>query len=980
MAGSDEGSEPRKRAAKKAPVAKKAAPAKKAPVAKKAAPAKKAPVAKKAAPAAERSSAAPIDESELLLPPMDRQTLGRLWSQTFTRYLAGLRANKRRMIISAAVGASFGWLANLIVMARTYDGFVVPPGSTASGQGNVLRGTSFWFVVSMIASAIVNHRLTVGSERFWADIRGFPDTIKAVVRDDAGALNHALFGFAGATLITYTFGPSLSGAVAVGLVVAIGTVLRPLLVGALLIAWHWVVKRLSPQRVDRTPIQTVTVATLGGAAAMALAVVVQGSSTRLILGVGALIAALVLAKRDQPAAGLMIFLLMSVVGVALFLVTADAVYADDGGWRECGSSLSQWWSCSGSDRARWLAVYGAGGSGLGAAIGSGIPPKQDVPVKNWDDLTQEEKERFRQQYIRKYKETHPNARGADMKRFIEGLDAQPPGFFESRWNDVKNFAGAYWDDVASGQQAEGLGAMFLGGYEGFTGAAKSTWDEFKQLPATLYEFPGMLGDDITSGRLNKRVGGMLEAGGKAIDMANTFINMSPEELQAAYDKYGKTAVQGFMNKMGDFERKLQGMSPTEIRQSIGKIAGAAEFEVLLGAAGDKGMGKGMAMSKEALGFLKDARLASKMDDAVSGLGAAAKGIPTPKLSAELLAERNALLAQAKLGDVPLTAEQADRLLGLDQRILHERQATTLQYGEGAAGKGPRTQYKLGDENAVLAKELRTQHPDVWTGKWNPVSDKSYVPGEDAFMSADDLARFKDHPPLPGETVNFTPRKLDADELAQLPPELQSRYNDRVKDAKAWDGHTGFSDRKVVDYSDKKTVEKYGKMYVPEDPGKPVKAAEFWKDPNDNRVYVRYQTDDGVWSAPRRQASDIDTVTHTGGEKLTYEQSRDLQYKQSMGQIGEGDTPAWTRSMLTETKGGFVIKDPEMKDSLYKAIDALHKADGQAVVEQTLDGYVLKTAKYVELEQATQAAKALDAKGLWSPEQRAALVGKGILPR
>jgi hypothetical protein len=563
-----------------------------------------------------------------------------------------------------------------------------------------------------------------------------------------------------------------------------------------------------------------------------------------------------------------------------------------------------------------------------------------------------------------------------MRRFIEGLDAQPASFWEQRWDDLKNFWGAYAHDVASGEQAEGLGAMFYGMYEGFSEGATSTWEEFKQLPATAAEFPGVFWEDLSSGEQKKRLGGMLEAGGKAIDAADRFINMSPEELQAAYDKFGKETVQGFLSKMGEFERTMAGKSPNEIRQAIGRLAGTAEFEVLFGAAGDKSM----ALSKEALAFMRESRLASKMDEAVSGISAAAKGVKAPGLSQDLLFERDNILKMARNGEVKITAEEADRLFGLDERILHERQATTLQYGEGKARKGAITQYKLGDENAILAKELRTQHPDVWTGKWNPVGDKSFVPGEEAFMSAEDLARFKDHPPLPGETVNFTPRELSPDELSKLPDSVQARYNDRMKDATAWADHTGFGDRKLVDYSKPGTVEKYGKMYVPEDPSQPVKAAEFWKDPNDNRIYVRYQTEDGVWSAPKRQASDIDTVTHSGGEKLTYEQSRDLQYKQSMGQIGEGDTPMWARSMLTETKDGYALKDPQMKDSLYKAIDALHKADGQPVVEQSLDGFVVKTAQYPELDMAKQAAAKLDAAGAWTPEQRTALVGKGILPR
>jgi hypothetical protein len=136
----------------------------------------------------------------------------------------------------------------------------------------------------------------------------------------------------------------------------------------------------------------------------------------------------------------------------------------------------------------------------------------------------------------------------------------------------------------------------------------------------------------------------------------------------------------------------------------------------------------------------------------------------------------------------------------------------------------------------------------------------------------------------------------------------------------------------------------------------------------------------VWSAPRRQASDLDTVTHSGGDVMDYETSRDLQYKQSGGQLGEGDTPAWLNSMLEPTGSGtYELTDPAMKDSLFKALDALHKADGQQVVEQTLDGYFLKTADYsADLTKGRQAAAAADAAGLWTPEQRQILVNKGLL--
>lgn len=929
--------------------------------------------APQAPPAAGGTGDFDVDREIDALSDLDAGGYRQLVTSRVTALVANLPRLAPRMAICAGIGIAFGWLANVLTMAGKYDGFVVPPGSTASGQGNIVRGASFWFVASMVLSAVANHRVNAGSERFWNDVRAFPDTLRGLVRNDDASMVHALWGFAGATVITYTLGPSLSGAVAVGVVVAVGTMFRPVLVGGLLLGWRWVVKKIAPQSPNRAGVQAVTVSTLGGAAAMGLAVLVTGSGTRLILGIGAAVFAVALSQRKVPSAGAAA-IVFGLVGVGAFVVLgAEAALADDGGWRECGSSLSNWWNCSGSDRARWLAIYGAGASGLGGALGAGFTGNPDLLKKSWSEMTDEERQSFKDDYVRRFIETHPNATPEQIQRFREGLDAREPGFWEKAWEFAKDFGNAYWEDLASGKQAEGLGGMFYGMGEGVSKAAKATWSELMQLDDTMAEFGGVFWDDIASGAQRDRLKGMLEYGGEALGKAEELLHMSPEELSAAFDKYGKENVEKFMAKMGEFERALANADPTEIRRKIGEIAGMAEFEVLMGGATDK-------LGAKALLYLDDIKMGKYVDEAVDGLRGTAKGVTPPKLSDDLLFERHNLLELAKQRPVKLSAEEASRLFGIDEEILLQRQGTILQYGEGAAEKGAFSQYKLGDENAVIASRLRTEHPEIWTGKWNPVGDKSYVPGEEAFMSADDLRRFQDNPPLPGETVNYKPRALSAEEVQALPPELQSRYNDRMKDATAWDKHTGYDARKSIDYNDPAVRAKYGEMFVPEDPSAPVKAAEFWKDPTDNRVYVRYQTKDGTWSAPRRQASDVDTVTHGGGDQLTYEQSRDLQYKQSGGQIGEGDTPAWLNSMLEPSGSSYALKDPAMKDSLYKALDALHKADGEQVIEQTLDGYYLKTADYsADLLKGKQAAAAADAAGLWTEAQRNALVGKGLLP-
>jgi hypothetical protein len=533
---------------------------------------------------------------------LDTKVYGRFATSRVAAYLNALPRMAPRMAVCAAIGIAVGWLANVITMAGKYDGFVVPPGTTATGQGNVVRGASFWFVASLLVSATASHRINAGSERFWNDVRTFPDTIRSLLRNDDAAMVHALWGFAGATLITYTLGPSLSGAVAVGLVVAVGTFFRPILTGALLLSWRWVVKKVAPQSPNRTGVQAVTVSTLGGAGAMALAVLVTGSGLRLLLGIGAAVGAVALANRKVPGVGTAAVLFAAVAAGAYLVFGVAVAGADDGGWRECGQSLTNWWNCSGSDRARWLAIYGAGASGIGAGLGAGLPGYNGPPDKPWTEMTEEERDAFVDEYVRRFIATHPNATPAQIARFREGLESRPADWWDKTKAFVKDFGDAYWDDLSSGKQAEGLGGFFFDGWNGFKGAAQSTWDELKQLPATLEHLPGEVYKDWASGEMGDR---FLTAA-DAVKHAGEFY-ADPENRRALVDKYGPEAVDAAFRKMHELDQAMQNMDPTEMRQKIGELTGMAEFEILLGGMGDKG-------SSEALKMIKEMKASGKMGD------------------------------------------------------------------------------------------------------------------------------------------------------------------------------------------------------------------------------------------------------------------------------------------------------------------------------------------------------------------------------
>ena len=277
---------------------------------------------------------------------------------------------------------------------------------------------------------------------------------------------------------------------------------------------------------------------------------------------------------------------------------------------------------------------------------------------------------------------------------------------------------------------------------------------------------------------------------------------------------------------------------------------------------------------------------------------------------------------------------------------------------------------------------------------------------------DDLARFQTHPPLPTEIVNYMPRTLSDAEIAALRPDLRSRYYARQDNKSDWTNYTSPDHAKLIDYSDPEVIKKYGPHLVPEDPSAPVMNVKAWKDPDDLRIYLRYQTRDGVWHPPLRSASDIDTMAHgpgsggldyahsyetrdgtahgppvtsLGGERsVTYEQSETLQYKGAGGQLGEGDTVRWSQKLLTQKDpGSFVLENPANKKMLVKAIDTLTRGEKELVLRQDLNGYTLTTTKFTEpLANLHDAARAINAlgdeeSGGWSAETRGRLAEWGV---
>jgi hypothetical protein len=225
-------------------------------------------------------------------PPVSAAPLvtGRDWRRAVRRRIARagavLRTTWPRVLLGLAlgIGISFG-VAYLV-------------GPSAPGQ---VRDGLGWLVATTTVTGLVTRLCLVGPRQFARELRRFPGRIVSIVREDgSAALAHVLFGFAAGSLITWLLGPTLSGALGVGLFIGLGTFLRPIVVGGAMVVWRWVVTRASRTNPAEAGLEAMTVSILGSTAAMALALAVPSASLRLVLGVGAIIAGLLLGGSRAP--------------------------------------------------------------------------------------------------------------------------------------------------------------------------------------------------------------------------------------------------------------------------------------------------------------------------------------------------------------------------------------------------------------------------------------------------------------------------------------------------------------------------------------------------------------------------------------------------------------------------------------------------------------------------------------------------------
>jgi hypothetical protein len=455
--------------------------------------------------------------------------------------------------VCAAVGFGISLVWNTYSMAVRYDGHQVPPGAPVTGSNNTVQGGAFWVLFPLVASAVVTYAIRRGPQRFRRDVADLPVLVRTLLRVDGdGAAAHLAWGFAGAGLVMLFLAPAVSGVLAVGALVALAGPLRAVFTGAFLLAWRAVVERVKPAPGPRHPAVAVSVAQLGTIGSLAVGLLISSGSVRLLFVLVAFGVAVYLTYgRHHPAATGVVLVVVGAAAVTRLLLEAAPALADDGGWSECGRSLSKWLTdCPGNGRVWLQGLFGAGAGGTGGLLGGaggGILPTGDP-----------EMDKLRKR-LDAWRHHHPGEPPENFQKWMEeqGWTTAEPGFWAT-------FLGGVKSDATRGALTVG----YMG--KGFLDAGRETVDGIAALVANR--------DELFKGAFEFYTGQSLEEITR--QMGEFFGRDVPSDV-----------AEGFQNWVRDFEAAAGAGDDRKLAEMIGTPTGKLMFELVTAKAGDAALVK-----------------------------------------------------------------------------------------------------------------------------------------------------------------------------------------------------------------------------------------------------------------------------------------------------------------------------------------------------------------------------------------------------
>jgi hypothetical protein len=389
-----------------------------------------------------------------------------------------LKENTFEALVFVIIGAAVGFLINAILMIFRYEGFGVPPGSVATGSGNLVSGSLFWIVFTTLVFSVIGYRRALGKERFWKEVREFPANVLGLfTKDRERAIVHLLWGFAGCIIVTTIISPSLGAVLALLILISLPSMLGDIITELLQRAWDTITKAVAPTKnVAMVSSVAMAVGVVGVCFALAFAFLFEslwgaasltppgnfGRFVKLLVAIAAGGAAYAIGRQfAQPTAAAALIFLAVMIGTLAALGGSPA-RADDGGWLECGGSLASYIeiclnTTGGAVALGGYSIRGSLAAALGAALGAGLggalgsmaqpsapeaPPGEGRP----GEPQPPEAERARVRGRRRRQETDP---ATQLEQTAQQLDAQHDRLLESMQEVIKKIEAGGADPTLS---------------------------------------------------------------------------------------------------------------------------------------------------------------------------------------------------------------------------------------------------------------------------------------------------------------------------------------------------------------------------------------------------------------------------------------------------------------------------------------------------------------------------------------------------
>ncbi|HEV3231124.1 MAG TPA: hypothetical protein VG245_02590, partial [Candidatus Dormibacteraeota bacterium] len=301
------------------------------------------------------------------------------WGMLGKVFLTWLRKNIPSVLVTAVIGAIFGYVSNVWMVSVVYQGTNgVMPGSTAMGPNNIATPAFIWGLGSALLFGVFGYYRGVGGARFWAGVRGLPDTVRGLFTA-AGATARAalLWGAAVSLLLSLIVGPAVGALAGLGLFALLTGFAGRLLSGLVARLLRPLLARISPTAPAAATDHAIAVGLLGAALALVVAFMIPPTATtlKLVAAIGCGVAAFFIGggRRASPPTALMLLLIgilgVEVAQILLHLLHPLVALATDGGQIECQYANKPYWLCEGSATVLAISVGTATASAAGGTGG-----------------------------------------------------------------------------------------------------------------------------------------------------------------------------------------------------------------------------------------------------------------------------------------------------------------------------------------------------------------------------------------------------------------------------------------------------------------------------------------------------------------------------------------------------------------------------------------------------------------------------------